>query len=58
MARMARQKQMLVVTKAIAERCEDLDILAPILPYDGLLKTTAVGQILRDVVEEIDKALA
>lgn len=32
-----------------------------ILPYDGffgLLKTTAVGPIVRDVVEEIDMALA
>ena len=46
---------------AIGERSEDLDILAPILPYGGffgLFRTTPVEQIVRAVVEEIDKALA
>jgi hypothetical protein len=49
------------VSKAIEERSEDIDILAPILPYGGffgLLRTTSVEQIVRDVIEEIDKALA
>jgi len=54
-------EQMLGVAKAIEERSEDIDILAPILPYGGLfglLRTTPVEQIVRDVVQEIDKALA
>ena len=54
-------EQMLGVAKAIEERSEDIDILAPILPYRGLfglLRTTPVEQIVRDVVQEIDKALA
>lgn len=54
-------EEMQGVSKAIEERSEDIDILAPILPYGGflgLLRTTAVEQILRNVVEEIDKALA
>jgi predicted esterase len=49
------------VSKAIEERSEDMDILAPILPYGGffgLFRTTSVEQIVRDVVEEIDKTLA
>src|SRR2546422_5231018 len=49
------------VSKALEERSKDVDILAPILPYGGffgLLRTTPVEQIVRDVVEEIDKALA
>ena len=52
---------MLGVAKAIEERSEDIDILAPILPYGGLfglLRTTPVEQIVRDVVQEIDKVLA
>ena len=49
------------VSKAIEERSEDIDILAPILPYGGffgLLRTTSVEQIVRDVIEEVDNALA
>ena len=49
------------VSKAIEERSEDIDILAPILPYGGffgLLRTTSVEQIVRDVIDEVDKALA
>ena len=54
-------KEMQGVSEAIGERSEDLDILAPILPYGGffgLFRTTPVEQIVRAVVEEIDKALA
>jgi predicted esterase len=54
-------KEMQGVSMAIGERSEDLDILAPILPYGGffgLFRTTPVEQIVRAVVEEIDKALA
>ena len=54
-------KEMQGVSKAIGERSEDLDILAPFLPYGGffgLFRTTPVEQIVRAVVEEIDKALA
>src|SRR5467141_516185 len=49
------------VSKALEERSKDIDILAPILPYGGffaLLRTTPVEQIVREVVEEIDNALA
>lgn len=54
-------KQMQGVAEAIGDRSEDLDILAPILPYGGffgLLRTTPAEQIVRGVIEEIDKALA
>ncbi len=54
-------KQMLSVFEAVGERSEDTDILAPILPYGGLfglLDTTPVEKIVREVIEEIDKALA
>ena len=54
-------EEMQGVSKAIEERSEDIDILAPILPYGGffgLFRTTSVEQIVRDVVEEIDKTLA
>ena len=54
-------EEMQGVSKAIEERSEDMDILAPILPYGGffgLFGTTSVEQIVRDVVEEIDKTLA
>src|SRR3984893_16178695 len=53
-------EEMQGVSKAIEERSEDMDILAPILPYGGvfgLFRTTSVEQIVRDVVEEIDKTL-
>ena len=49
------------VSKALEERSKDIDILAPILPYGGffaLVRTTPVEQIVREVVEEIDNALA
>lgn len=49
------------VSMAVEERSEDIDILAPILPYGGffgLFRTTPVEKIVRDVVEQIDKALA
>jgi hypothetical protein len=49
------------VSDALEERSRDIDILAPVLPYGGffgLLRTTPVEEIVRDVVEEIDKALA
>ena len=48
------------VSTALEERSEDMDILAPVLPYGGffaLLRTTPVEQIVQDVIEEIDKAL-
>src|ERR1700739_2928858 len=54
-------EEMQGVSKAIEERSEDMDILAPILPYGGyfgLFGATSVAQIVRDVVEEIDKTLA
>src|SRR5208283_994327 len=54
-------KHMLGVFEAVGERSEDTDILAPILPYGGLfglLDTTPVERIVREVIEEIDKALA
>jgi predicted esterase len=54
-------EQMQGVARAIEERSEDIDILAPILPWGGffgLLKATSVEQIVRDIVGEIDKALA
>ncbi|WP_146148834.1 hypothetical protein [Pseudaminobacter soli (ex Li et al. 2025)] len=56
-----RPEEMQGVSAAIGERSEDIDILAPVLPYGGffgLFRTTPVEQIVRDVVEEIDKALA
>jgi hypothetical protein len=49
------------VFEAVGERSGDIDILAPVLPYRGffgLLKTTPIEQIVRDVVEEIDKTIA
>src|ERR1700740_3265789 len=49
-------EEMQGVSKAIEERSEDMDILAPTLPYGGffgLFRTTSVEQIVRDVVEEI-----
>ncbi len=49
------------VSKALEERSKDIDILAPTLPYGGffaLVRTTPVEQIVREVVEEIDNALA
>src|SRR5208283_1643266 len=55
------QKHMLGVFEAVGERSEDTDILAPILPYGGLfglLDTTPVEKIVREVIKEIDKALA
>ncbi len=54
-------EQMQGVLEAVEERSEDTDILAPILPYGGflgLLDTTPVEKIVRDVIEEIDKGLA
>lgn len=54
-------KQMQGVFDGIGERSEDIDILAPVLSYSGffgLFRTTPVEQIVRAVVEEIDKALA
>lgn len=49
------------VSTTVEERSEDIDILAPVLSYGGffgLFRTTPVEQIVRDIVEEIDKALA
>jgi hypothetical protein len=54
-------EEMRGVSDALEERSRDLDILAPILPYGGflgLLRTTPVEQIVCDVVEEIDEAVA
>ncbi|HTO79211.1 MAG TPA: hypothetical protein VMJ31_05485, partial [Methylocystis sp.] len=54
-------QHMLSVCEAIEERSEDMDILTPVLPYGGLfglLDTTPVEQIVRDVIEEIDEAVA
>lgn len=54
-------KEIQGVLTAIEERSADIDILAPILPYGGffgLLRSTAVEQIVRDVIQQIDKTLA
>ncbi len=54
-------KHMLGVCEVIGERSESTDILAPILPYGGLfglLDTTPAEKIVREVIEEIERAIA